>query len=316
MSTPHFEEHAEITAIGPLPTGIASLAGYDGAAVAKLVEDPGAPRDTRLAAGGLLALWGDPRIGMVPTLLRIPGGDVETGLPPDSVPAVVQRWAHVGVEASWIEKETPAYLSRLADFWIGGYPVTNSQYRDFLAATGHRGRPSTWYLGAYPWERANHPVCGVTPGDIDAYLGWLSERSGHRYRLPTEAEWEHAAKGFDGLEFPWGQEFDPTVTNTRESGIHATTPVGMFPAGNSPFGVADMGGNVEECVADWYAPYPGGPDISDHLTAALGRYRITRGGSFSRFGDLARTRRRHGTFPSPLYPAGFRVASSAPPPGA
>jgi len=71
-----------------------------------------------------------------------------------------------------------------------------------------------------------------------------------------------------------------------------------------------MAGNVEEYVADTYRPYPGGESVDDHLVLALGEYRITRGGSFAWYGDLARTRRRHGSFPSPLYPCGFRVAAS------
>ena len=97
--------------------------------------------------------------------------------------------------------------------------------------------------------------------------------------------------------------------------MHTTTPVGAFPAGGSPFGVLDQAGNVEEYVADAYRPYPGGPFVEDHLVETHGAYRVCRGGSFARFGDLARTRRRHGAFPSPLYPAGFRLATSTPPRG-
>lgn len=91
--------------------------------------------------------------------------------------------------------------------------------------------------------------------------------------------------------------------------MHTTTPVGAFPAGRSPYGVHDMGGNVEEFTADEYAPYPDGPYVADHLVQSMGSYRIARGGSFARFGDLTRTRRRHGAFPGPLYPVGFRLAT-------
>jgi formylglycine-generating enzyme required for sulfatase activity len=151
----------------------------------------------------------------------------------------------------------------------------------------------------------------VSTQDADAYLAWLSEVTGTAHRLPTEAEWEHAAKGFAGQEYPWGAEFDESAANTRETGVHTTTPVGAFPAGDSPFGLSDMAGNVEEYVSGEYAPYPGGRRVEDHLTESLGDYRITRGGSFARYGDLCRCRRRHGSFPSPLYPAGFRVAADA-----
>jgi toxoflavin biosynthesis protein ToxD len=180
----------------------------------------------------------------------------------------------------------------------------------FLNDTGLPHRPLTWYLGAYPWDRANHPVAGVRVADADAYAVWLSRRTGHHWRLPTEAEWEFAAAGPAGLDYPWGDDFDPARANTRETGIHTTTPVGCFPSGRSVYGAYDMAGNVEEYVSDVYRPYPGGEVVEDDLLAAVGPYRITRGGSFARYGDLARTRRRHGAFPSVLYPVGFRLATS------
>jgi formylglycine-generating enzyme required for sulfatase activity len=233
-------------------------------------------------------------------------------LPSDRVAEVAWAWRHVGVEEDWIRKEAPAHPVELGGFLLGAYPVTNRQYKRFLVATGHAGRPSTWYLGAFPWERANHPVAGVAAADADAYAAWLAGQTSLPVRLPTEAEWEYAAKGPAGYEYPWGDDFDPGRANTRESGIHTTTPVGIYPDGRSPFGLWDMAGNVEEYVADCYHPYLGGQTVTDHLTEVLGPYRITRGGSFARYGDLARTRRRHGAFPGPLYPCGFRVACDAP----
>ncbi|UNO38722.1 SUMF1/EgtB/PvdO family nonheme iron enzyme [Streptomyces sp. MST-110588] len=279
-----------------------------------IAEGPNAPTAERVTAGAMLALFGDPRTPAVPTLARVPGGRVEIGLPPAAVTEVAARWKHVGVLAEWIEKETPVHSVVLRTFWIGTYPVTNSQYVEFLLDSHHPHRPSTWYLGAYPWDRANHPVCGVRAEDADAYAAWLTAHTGHPYRLPTEAEWEHAAKGFAGTEYPWGDTFDPQRANTRETRIHTTTPVGVFPGGDSPFGISDMAGNVEEYTADDYQPYPDGRRVGDHLDQLLGTYRVTRGGSFARYGDLARTRRRHGAHPGPLYPCGLRIASSSPPP--
>jgi formylglycine-generating enzyme required for sulfatase activity len=301
----HFAEHAELTALdhgGELPSTVDCLIAT--------VEDAAVPLARRLAAGSSLGLVGDPRVGAEPVLVAVSGGDVEIGLAADRVTAVVDRWRHVGVEESWIRKEVPTFRVRLGDFRIARYPVTNAQYLDFLRATGTAGRPTTWYLGAYPWDRANHPVCGISAADADAYVQWLAGRTGRPYRLPTEAEWEHAAKGDAGHEYPWGDAFDPACANTRETGVHTTTPVGAFPAGRSPFGADDMAGNAEEYVADAYAPYPGGGVVADHLVERLGGYRIARGGSFARYGDLARTRRRHGAFPGPLYPIGLRVAMS------
>ncbi|CAL9329487.1 formylglycine-generating enzyme family protein [Streptomyces sp. enrichment culture] len=318
--SPHFREHAALARpqdVRPPGPQTAALAALTPQQLAARVEDPQVPRAQRLVAGGILALTGDPRIdGIRPAVCHVPGGTVEIGLDPGSVDAVVAGWAHVGVERPWIEKETPAHTVVLRDFWIGRYPVTNEEYRAFLADTGHPGRPTTWYLGAYPYDRSNHPVAGVRPEDADAYAAWLSDRTGHPWRLPTEAEWEHAAKGPDGREFPWGDTFDPTAANTRETGVHTTTPVGAFPAGRSPLGVYDMAGNVEEFTADDYRPYPGGPFVADHLVETMNVYRVARGGSFCRFGDLTRTRRRHGAFPGPLYPVGFRLATSRRPPHA
>jgi formylglycine-generating enzyme required for sulfatase activity len=311
-----YQEQTTLSELGLLrPSRAAArrLAAADSAQLARWVEDPREELAVRLAAGGVLGLLGDPRLGPAPATCFVPGGEVEIGLDGSAVDAVVSAWRHVGVLRSWIEKETPAYRTRLDDFWIAAHPVTNEAYRDFLDDTGYDERPTTWYLGAFPYERSNHPVAGVTAEAADSYAAWLGERTGHPWRLPTEAEWEYAAKGKDGWEFPWGGRFRPECANTRETGIHTTTPVGAFPEGRSWCGALDMAGNVEEYVSSTYHPYPGGPPIADDLVEALGSYRITRGGSFARYGDLTRTRRRHGAFPGPLYPVGFRLATSVEP---
>jgi formylglycine-generating enzyme required for sulfatase activity len=137
-----------------------------------------------------------------------------------------------------------------------------------------------------------------------AYCDWLSRETGLRYRLPTEAEWEKAARGPDGRAHPWGDAFDPRRANTREAGIGETTPVGVFPEGASPYGALDMAGNVEECTGSLYRLYPGSP-VQD---PEEGSYLVTRGGCFALDGDLARCDRRHGL---PFAPAaGFRLARS------
>jgi formylglycine-generating enzyme required for sulfatase activity len=315
-TSPHFREHADLSDPGllqPASPAARRLLSAGPAQLAATVEDPSASLADRLAAGGVLALIGDPRVAPLPAMCAVTGARVPIGLPPERVAEVTAAWAHVGVEEPWIAKETPVHDVVLASYWIGTYPVTNREYRDFLADTKRSGRPSTWYLGAYPYDRANHPVCGVSAEGADAYAIWLSRRTAHPWRLPTESEWEYAAKGPTCLEYPWGDAFDRHNANTRETGVHTTTPVGAFPAGRSPFGALDMAGNVEEYVADEYRPYPGGPNVSDHLVESHGTYRVCRGGSFARFGDLARTRRRHGAFPSPLYPVGFRLATSVQP---
>lgn len=311
--SPHFKEQADLADPDRVHSYQRPRVRPDSADTLRLaaaVEDPTLPLAARLAAGSMLAVLGDPRITPVPATCFVPGATVPIGLPADEVGYVTRAWADKGVEESWIVKETPEHPVEIADFWIARYPVTNGEWRDFLADTGLADRPTTWYLGAYPWDRSNHPVAGISAEHADAYARWLSERTGHPWRLPTEAEWEYAAKGPEGRPYPWEGAFDPEAANTRESGVHTTTPVGAFPAGQAPFGAHDMGGNVEEFTADEYVPYPGGEHVADHLVESMGSYRVARGGSFARFGDLTRTRRRHGAFPGPLYPVGFRLATS------
>jgi formylglycine-generating enzyme required for sulfatase activity len=277
-----------------------------------VLGDAGELLSTRIAAGNLLALAGDPRLDpLAPEMLSIPGGVVEIGLPEYEIDTAAARLAHLGIDRGWIAKEAPRHAVTLAPYLMARYPVTNGEFRQFLIETGHGEIPSSWAFRRYPAERANHPVYTVSAASADAYAAWAAARANRAFRLPTEAEWEFAAAGPDGREYPWGQCFDPALANTAECGLLDTSPVGAFLGGESPFGVADMGGNVEEYVADVYAPYPGGELIADHLVQIHGTYRIARGGGFSRFSDLARTRRRHGHNPrSATYAMGFRLAES------
>lgn len=274
------------------------------------LEDPTSPLLDRIVSGNLLALLGDPRIRPeAPEMVSVPGGMVEIGLPFAEVADTLSRFDGLGLRADWIEKECPRHRVHLQAFALSRFPVTNTEYRHFLIASGYEELPTSWIFGRYPYERANHPVYTVSPAAAKAYADWLSRKTGRRFRLPTETEWEFAAAGPEGLEFPWGDTFDADRTNTAETGLFDSTPVGVFPAGNSPFGAADMAGNVEEYVADVYAPYPGGRTVSDHLSEIHGTYQVARGGSFARFRDLARTRRRHGHNPrSATYAMGFRLA--------
>lgn len=276
------------------------------------VSDATATLAARIAAGNLLALAGDPRIDpLAPAMIAIPGGIAMIGLDPDAIDATTAELAHLGIDRSWIAKEAPRHAVALTDYRIARFPVTNAEYRQFLLETDHPEIPSGWAFRRYPAERANHPVHTVSATAADAYAGWLSARTGRHFRLPSEAEWEFAAAGRDGREYPWGPHFSPERANTAECGLFDTSPVGAFLTGISPFGALDMGGNVEEYVTDAYAPYPGGEMVSDHLVQIHGSYRIARGGCFSRFADLARTRRRHGHNPrSAAYAMGFRLAES------
>lgn len=277
-----------------------------------MVENPACSLAERIVSGNLLALLGDSRIITTqPAMCDIPGGRVEIGLARADVDRVLEQFDGLGLDRDWIEKECPRHSVSLAPFRMARYPVTNGEYRDFLLDSGYGEIPGSWDFRRYPQERANHPVYTVSPAAADAYAAWLAARTGRAFRLPTEAEWEWAAGGGDGREFPWTGPFDAWLANTAESGLFCTTPVGVFAGGASPFGLADMAGNVEEYVSDHYRPYPDGDFVRDDLVEIHGDYRVARGGSFARFRDLARVRRRHGHNPrSVTYAMGFRLAET------
>jgi formylglycine-generating enzyme required for sulfatase activity len=148
------------------------------------------------------------------------------------------------------------------DYWIDQYPVTNEKYRAFIVAEGYRNQECwssdgwKWktennitapeYWSNTKWNKADHPVVGVSYFEAEAYAKWAGKR------LPTEREWEKAARGEDGRIYPWGEEFDKNRCNSDESGIGHTTPVTQYPKGVSPYGCYDMAGNVWEWCADWY----------------------------------------------------------------
>ena len=205
---------------------------------------------------------------------------------------------------SWLLKEVPQHERKIESFWILRRPVTNAEYcaflRDFTQPI-----PESLQLR----KPGNHPVWGVTVAEAMAYTDWLGRKLGRSCRLPTEPEWEYAARGSGVLEYPFGNEWNPVLCNTVESGRADTTPVECFPEARSPFGLLDLAGNVEEWTGDVYAPYPGGAFVDDDISMMVGRnYHVLRGGSFALGGDLARCARRHGPHPAPQFRyRGFRV---------
>lgn len=165
---------------------------------------------------------------------------------------------------------SPRHKIYLDDYHIDLHDVTNAHYKRFVDAT-RRFPPSHWNRDQYPAGRANHPVTFVSWFDADAYCKWEGKR------LPTEAEWEKAARGTDGRMFPWGARFEAKRANVPSEGIQDTTPVNAFPEGKSPYGLYDMSGNVFQWTADWFLPYPGNkvphPNYGEKL-------KVLRGGSF------------------------------------
>ncbi|MCU0726171.1 MAG: formylglycine-generating enzyme family protein [Planctomycetes bacterium] len=136
-------------------------------------------------------------------------------------------------------------LRYLAPFEIDRYPVTISRYVEFLRRTGHPA-PGSWPRGRTPVDRLDHPVTGVSHHDALAFARFLGRA------LPTEEQWEKAARGTDGRPWPWGFRFDVRLLNSRAARRRGTTPVDFYPAGASPYGVMDLSGNVWEWTSSYY----------------------------------------------------------------
>ncbi len=232
-----------------------------------------------------------------------PTATVEIPSPPDEVMVRVPAgWFTMGVNDGRRSNE-PKRQVHLDAYAIMRMEVTRAEFAKFVQATGYQ---------AAGWDQAkleitgDMPVTGVLWEDARAYCEWAG------MRLPTEAEWEKAARGTDGRRYPWGNEWDPTLANTRESSHGNVLPAGSFPGGASPYGVLDMTGNASEWVADYftfdyytYAPdhNPQGPDIvMDHCL---------RGGSYDAPAQWATTYFRNSSHSAkPNQRVGFRCAKS------
>lgn len=236
--------------------------------------------------------------------VEVPAGVLHRGTPAEAIAEVARRYADTGVPEAWYRKEAPRAQVRVPAFRISRTQVTVGQWALFAAATG---RP-------VPEAPADHPVIGVAWDDAVAYCRWLGERlGGLEVRLPTEDEWERAARGDDDREFPWGAEYRSGLANLHDLGIGTTTPVGSFPEGASPFGVLDMAGNADEWTSTLYAPYPGAPEeVPSTEDWAFDRH-VTRGGAFRHDRDLARCARRHGAYEEDLTAIGVGFRLAAPP---
>ena len=156
--------------------------------------------------------------------------------------------------------ETPLHTLHITDFYIMRYPVTNAQYQQFVEATGHR--PARfWPDGQYPADKADHPVVGVSFNDAVAFSVWAAGETGLPIRLPTEPEWEKSSRGKDGNIYPWGNTWESGRCNNRKEKHNTTTPVSQYsPQGDSPYGVGDMGGNVQEWCLSLFGKYPYDPN--------------------------------------------------------
>jgi formylglycine-generating enzyme required for sulfatase activity len=203
--------------------------------------------------------------------------------------------------------EQPVHEVTLAAFYIDQYEVTNALYKRCVAAGGCE-QPGCSDL--YEAEtKKNHPVVCVTWYQAQKYCEWQG------VRLPTEAEWEKAARGTDGRIYPWGNEWDAKRCNTYEGGKVDTTPVGSYPDGVSPYGVYDMAGNVWEWVDDWYdEKYYSNSPAENPPGPSNGQAKALRGGGWYYIASDARATSHYVDDPDDQNGVvGFRCAAAAGP---
>lgn len=282
-------------------------------------------------------------------MILVPSGTVLLGTPQAEIGAIVEEYDHHPYE--WYEDETPQQPKEVSSFLIDKYPVTNHQFAGFVEQTGYETTAERMgygfvYMLDY-WEqvdnahwrhpqgsedqdvlesRLDHPVVHIAHVDALAYASWAGKR------LPTEVEWERAAKGDEHKLYPWGNHWDPNLTNSAEYWIREpvrdlstwkdwwkrvitsgedvpkTTPVGQF-HNESVFGVYDLSGNVYEMCQDTYERYDPNKKYDGMYEAIFGMFKVVRGGSWMNFRYQTRCSERIAVDPHySNFATGFRCA--------
>lgn len=226
------------------------------------------------------------------------GGPVAAGAPPGMI--FVQGGMFVmGNNASDEESEKPEHEMSVVPFYIDRYEVTNEEYYEFIRVTRHAS-PSNWISGKFPAGEDKYPVAYVSWFDAQEYAKWIGKR------LPTETEWECAARSDDRRLYPWGNDFTPQNANSTETEKNHPMPVGSYPAGASRFGILDMAGNVAEWTDSDYSLYEGSKARMEPGN------KIIRGGSFRFDKRQAMVTTRWSVPPGTLKDyIGFRLARDA-----
>jgi len=181
--------------------------------------------------------------------------------------------------------EKPRHIVYIKSFYIDKYEITNGQYKIFIDATGHSAPPH-WKNGNFPEGQENYPVVNVSYYDALKYAKWAGKR------LPTEEEWEKAARGTDGRIYPWGNEWKKDCANVKlwHGLFNSLQPVGSYKDGVSPYGVFDLSGNVAEWTDSWFEYYPGNINRQQNQGK---KYKIIRGGSYRTTKSMSQTFRRN-----------------------
>jgi len=267
-----------------------------------------------LGLAGYFAWWfmsGGARKTPPPREVSIPPPPVEITKPPppvipDGMVLVASGFYPIGRtelagRRDAAEIETPQHMVDIKAFYIDRTEVTNAQYKAFIDQTGHAA-PKGWVGGTFAEGRDNWPVVRVSWQDAVDYAAWAGKR------LPTENEWEAAARGSDARMYPWGNEWLPGRANIASKGI---LEVGSHPEGASPSGALDMIGNVWEWTADEFSLYPGStakePKREDGIT-----YRVIRGGAFDGNREHDAAYRGYVDSSQAYEKTGFRCVKNAP----
>jgi toxoflavin biosynthesis protein ToxD len=229
---------------------------------------------------------------LLPAFITIPAVPFLIGTPARELSALAKFYG--GTRESYRE-ESPQHTLTLPAFAIAQTTVTNALYAPFVTDTDAR-QPINWRAPQPPAALLAHPVVDVSWIDARAFCAWLSAAGSHSYRLPSEAEWEHSARGVAGRTFPWGNAWQPAQANTRERGLGSTLPADDH-GGASPYGCIAIAGNVWEWTTSLDAPYPYRPDDGREDAQAPGR-RILRGGCYANPHGFARCACRFRLAPS------------------
>jgi formylglycine-generating enzyme len=199
----------------------------------------------------------------------------------------------------------PQQKINLPAYWMDKYEVTGKEFLDFAVETGYTGQGARegkdWRQFVTP-EKAFNPVVYITYDDAVAYCKWRNKR------LPTEEEWEKAARGTDGKRYPWGTTWKTGQSNTYETGTRTPSKIGQFEGDVSQFGVHDMLGNVQEWTSTWYKAYKGGIAKDENYGE---RFRVVRGASSRIYGERFHLAVRSAYLPGSLYDFGCRCAKDA-----
>ncbi len=301
-----------------MPPWLWVLVGVAGVALSalglgRLIDGNVAPAPPATATAGARVSTATAPPAPTPTAAPTPASSPTVRMPGTSrvrsVDAMVEVWVpggsfRMGLESGW-ESERPVRAVTLDGFWLDRTEVTNAQYQACVA-TGRCSQHD--YPLSSDFSAPQQPVVEVTWFDASDYCAWVGAR------LPTEAEWEYAARGPDGVLYPWGNDLREGIANCEESvcndGYELTAPVGSFPEGASWVGALDMAGNVWEWVADWFSVYPSAPQTNP-TGPSTGEWRMTRGGDFDNDETYMRSVHREEDLPTATYDSlGFRCARS------